>query len=120
MVERFDLERFEWNAPDRLEVTGRFHGLQELPAEPVLVVSGGGIPHRLQASPDSVPTDGEQWRAEFVWDGVPVGVESAALELGPDIVIDLPPPGAGREQSLDVRHADADDQPADPLPAGRQ
>lgn len=103
MVERFDLERFEWNAPDRLEVSGQFHGLQEPPSEPVLVVNGDGTPHRLQAAPDSAPTDGGQWRAEFVWDGVPVGVDSAVLELGPDIVFNLPPPGKAEAQALEVR-----------------
>jgi hypothetical protein len=93
MVERFHLERFEWNAPDRLEVSGQFHGLQEPSSEPVLIVNGDGTPHRLHAAPDSVPTDDGQWRAEFVWDGVPVGVDSAVLELGPDMVFNLPPPG---------------------------
>jgi hypothetical protein len=104
MVERFDLDRFEWNAPDRLEVSGQFHGLEEPAAEPILIVHGGGVPHRLHPEADSVPTDGGPWRAEFVWDGVPVGVESAVLELGPDISIELPPPGAASVQSLDVRH----------------
>jgi hypothetical protein len=104
MVERFDLDRFEWNAPDRLEVSGQFHGLEGPAAEPILIVHGGGMPHRLHAQPDSVPTDGGQWRAEFVWDGVPVGVESAVLELGPDISIELPPPGARSGQPLDVHH----------------
>jgi hypothetical protein len=104
MVERFELERFEWNAPDRLEVSGEFHGLQAPPSEPVLVVNGDGTPHRLQASPDSAPTDDGQWRAEFVWEGVPVGVDSAVLELGPNIVIELPRPGTSSAQSLDVNH----------------
>ena len=53
--------------------------------------------------PDSAPTDDGQWRAEFVWDGVPVGVDSAVLELGPNIVIELPPPGKAEAQALDVR-----------------
>jgi hypothetical protein len=70
----------------------------------VLVVQGGGTPHRLHATPDSPPPDGGPWRAEFVWDGVPVGVESAVLELGPDVSIELPPPGAASTQ-LDVHHA---------------
>jgi hypothetical protein len=104
MVERFDLDRFEWNAPDRLEVSGQFHGLEEPTAEPILIVHGGGMPHRLHAQPDSVPMDGGRWRAEFVWEGVPVGVESAVLELGPDITIELPPPGASPAQPLDVHH----------------
>jgi hypothetical protein len=119
MVDRFDLERFEWNAPDRLEVSGQFHGLQEPPDEPVLIVNGGGTAHRLHAAADTVPTDGEPWRAEFVWDGAPVGVESAVLELGPDIVIELPAPGAGPAPSLDVRHPDADAEPATPPAAAR-
>jgi hypothetical protein len=106
MVDQFDLERFEWNAPDRLEVSGQFHGLEGPAAEPVLIVHGGGSSHRLHAEPDSAAHDNGQWHAEFVWDGVPVGVESAILELGPDIAIDLPPPGAGSTPSLDVRHAE--------------
>jgi hypothetical protein len=112
MVERFDLERFGWNAPDRLEVSGQFHGLQQPPAEPVLIVNGDGTPHRLQAAADSVAPDAGQWHAEFVWDGAPVGVDSAVLTLGPDIVIELPPPGAGPTAALDVHHADVEGEPA--------
>jgi hypothetical protein len=119
MVERFDLERFGWNAPDQLEVSGRFHGREEPPAEPVLIVTGGGAPHRLQGTPDSAPADDGAWRAVFVWEGVPVGVESATLELGPDIVIDLPPPGADQPLSLDVQRADAGGEPVAPPPVGR-
>jgi hypothetical protein len=118
MVKRFDLERFEWNAPDRLEVSGQFHGFQEPPGEPVLIVNSDSTPHRLEAAPDTVPADSGQWRAEFVWDGVPVGVDSAVLELGPEIVFDLPPPGKGTTQELDVRDADADADPAAPQPVG--
>jgi hypothetical protein len=94
MHEQFEVERFEWQAPDRLEVAGRFHGLQKPPAEtPVLVVSGGGVDHRLNAVEESPVGEGEIWRAQFLWHEAPVGVEAAALELGPDIVVDLPPPG---------------------------
>jgi len=81
----------------------------------VLVVNGDGTPHRLQAAPDSVPTDDGQWRAEFVWDGVPVGVDSAVLELGPDIVFTLPPPGTAEAPALEVQ----DDAPAPP-PGGSE
>jgi hypothetical protein len=124
MVERFELERFEWQTPDRLEVAGRFHGLQEPPAhEPVLVISGGGAAHRLNAVPEMAPAppeEGKAWRAQFVWDEAPVGVEAAALEMGPDLVVDLPPPGAKttllRPDYLDVRHTQQEDDamPADP------
>ena len=100
MVDQFELERFEWQAPDRLEIAGKFHGLQAPPAgDPVLVVSGGGAAHRLEAVPEIVdgpPEDGKAWRAQFIWDEAPVGVDSAVLEVGPDIVVDLPPPGTER------------------------
>jgi DNA repair exonuclease SbcCD ATPase subunit len=98
MVDQFELERFEWQAPDRLEVAGKFHGVQDAAAvTPVLVVSGGGTAHRLEAETVAgPPEDGKSWRAQFVWDEAPVGVEAATLELGPDVVVDLPPPGAQR------------------------
>jgi hypothetical protein len=113
MVEQFELERFEWRAPDRLEISGKFHGLQEPPADtPVLVVSGDGEAHRLDAVPDigtGRPEDGKAWSAQFLWDETPIGVEAAALELGPDLMIELPAPGAKetllRPRFIDVRRA---------------
>ena len=100
MKEQFELERFEWQAPDRLEVAGTFHGLQEPPADkPVLVVSGDGGVHRLETDPESEPgppEQGEPWCAQFVWDETPIPVEAAALALGPDLVVDLPAPGSRR------------------------
>src|SRR5215203_3952105 len=39
--ERFELERFGWGAPDRLELSGTFVGLRETdPGPPVLVLWG--------------------------------------------------------------------------------
>src|SRR5919108_6673048 len=98
MEEQFELERFEWRAPDRLEIAGKFHGLQATPAEePVLVVNGGE--HSLRSDPETAPgppEDGESWCAQFVWDETPIAVEAAALALGPDVVVDLPAPGSKR------------------------
>jgi hypothetical protein len=129
MGERFELERFEWQAPDRLEIAGKFHGLEQTPAdEPVLLVSGGGEAHRLKAVGEIVPSAleaGKPWRAQFVWDETPVGVEAAVLEFGHDLVVDLPAPGAKqtllRPRFIKVRRAQhdapADDAPADDAPA---
>ena len=107
----FELERFVWGAPDRLRVSGRFMGLgHAAPADPVLVVRGHERMHRLQALPDSLsgpPEEGSLWSAEFAWQEPPVAFDAAKLELGPDVVVELPGPGAKRPwlrgQTLEVR-----------------
>src|SRR5918998_14995 len=44
----FELERFDWATPERLELVGTFAGLREPPnAAPELVVRGGSGSHRL-------------------------------------------------------------------------
>jgi hypothetical protein len=109
----FELERFVWGAPDRLRISGRFIGLgHAAPADPVLVVPGPERMHRLQALPDSVsgpPEEGSPWSAEFAWQEPPVAFDAAKLELGPEIVVELPAPGAKRRrlrsQPLEVRGA---------------
>jgi hypothetical protein len=106
-----------------LEIAGKFHGLEQTPAdEPVLLVSGSGEAHRLKAVGEIVPSaleDGKPWRAQFVWDETPVGVEAAVLEFGHDLVVDLPAPGAKqtllRPRFINVRRA-PDDAPADDVP----
>lgn len=110
----FELDRFAWGAPDRLQVSGRFTGLGEVPSDPpVLVVRGPERTHRLQALPDSVSgslEDGGPWSAEFAWQEPPVAFDAATLELGPEIVVELPEPGAKRRwvrgQTLEVRSTD--------------
>ena len=61
----FELERFAWAGPDRLEVSGTFAGLRHAPDDdPVLVVSGGDGSHDLVAVPGSLsgpPEDGRPW-----------------------------------------------------------
>jgi hypothetical protein len=109
----FELERFAWGGPDRLQLSGRFTGLGEVPPDaPVLVVSGPEHTHRLEALPGSLSgslEDGSPWSAEFAWQEPPVAFDAAMLELGPEIVVELPEPGAKRRwirgQTLEVRSA---------------
>jgi hypothetical protein len=115
MGEKFELERFEWQAPDRLEIAGTFHGLEHSPDDtPVLVVSGDGEAHQLRsvdASLSGPPEDGKSWQAQFAWDEAPIGIEAAVLEFGTGMVIDLPAPGANRGRSIEVRRDDEDAPP---------
>jgi hypothetical protein len=97
----FELERFAWGTPDRLEVSGTFAGLRDAPADasPFLVVRSGEQMHRLTAVPDSFPDppeDGRPWRAAFAWQDAPVAFDVAELHLGADILVQLPEAGAKR------------------------
>jgi hypothetical protein len=109
----FELERFVWAAPDRLEVAGKFDGLGDASTGPPhLVVHGEESVHHLPAAPDrAAPAleDGAPWAAEFVWQEPPVSFDVATLELGDDIFVELPPPGGrlrrNRGVTLEVRTA---------------
>ena len=96
----FELERFEWGAPDRLELSGRFIGLRGVSADvPMLVVVGDDRVHRLPAVPGSVagpPEEGRRWQAAFAWHGPPVAFDVAELQLGSDLVVELPEPAPRR------------------------
>ena len=96
----FELEEFMWGAPDRLRLSGRFTGLgQARPAAAELVLRGPERMHRLKALPDTAPPepeDGSLWSAEFAWQEPPVAFDAALLQLGPEIAVELPEPGAER------------------------
>jgi hypothetical protein len=96
----FELEQFEWAAPDRLELRGRFIGLRGVSADaPMLVVVGDGRVHRLPAVPGSAagpPEEGRRWQAAFAWHGPPVAFDVAELQLGSDLVVELPEPAPRR------------------------
>jgi hypothetical protein len=96
----FELERFAWGSPDRLELSGTFIGLPDVPAaDPVLVIGGDDRVHRLPAVPDSLagpPEEGRRWQAAFAWQDAPVAFDVAELQLGADIVVELPEPGERR------------------------
>jgi hypothetical protein len=114
----FELERFAWGSPDRLELIGRFAGLGEPPdGEPVLVVRGAGGRHRLPVAPNAPwpPLEGETWQAAFVWEHPPAPFDAAELELGSELAVDLPRPGSHRRRlgrrALPVRPAAAEAAP---------
>jgi len=118
----FELSRFTWGAPDRLELAGRFVGLADLPAAaPSLVISGTDGEHRLPVVPDSLsgpPEDGGRWEAVFAWQEAPVAFDVAKLEFGDDMVVELPEPSArrtrARRQTLEVsREQRQEAQPRD-------
>ena len=94
----FELKRFTWAAPDRLDLAGMFSGLGEEPAGAAsLLVSGDAGEYRLRADADSTPpADREQWAATFTWQEPPVAFEAARLELDGGLRVELPPPGAQR------------------------
>lgn len=111
----FELESFSWSGPDRLELAGRFAGLADAPAAPpVLIVHGAKGSHRLPAVEEGMraPPDGAgRWSAEFAWLQPPIPFDGAELELGGDLVVGLPPPGARhsrfRHRIFEVRRTGA-------------
>jgi hypothetical protein len=123
VVVTFDLERFEWAAPDRLELAGTFAGLGDGPTgTPTLVVHGAERTHRLEAVTDDdsdPPEDGRPWMATFAWGEAPEPFDDAELQLGGDVVVELPQPHAGQrpfgDQRLEVRQTRA---PGEAAPNG--
>jgi hypothetical protein len=95
------LERFAWDSPDRLEVSGWFQDVGEAPAEPpVLIVQCGDRTLRLPAVPERLsgpPKDSRRWWAAFAWDDAPTAFERALLELG-DLLVELPEPRPRRNR----------------------
>jgi len=95
----FQLERFQWSGPDRLEVEGRWFGVRGRRfIRPVLTVQFEGRRRRLLAMLEHKPwqaDENESWIAAFPWDGPTDGVSKAELEVGA-LTVDLPPPGGSR------------------------
>ena len=92
----FVVERFA-AAGDRLEVAGHWRGLRGRRfVRPVLWLHDGESRRRLVAVLDHKPWaagDGEPWIAAFKWDGGELDAERAELEVGRELVVDLPLPG---------------------------
>jgi hypothetical protein len=105
----FELERFVWATPDRLEIDGRFVGLGEAPSgQPVLVLRGAERTHRLPAVTEGAANgDAEGWHAAFSWQEAPTAFDAVELEFGDELLVELPEPGSDSEASelglLDVR-----------------
>ena len=96
----FELECFEW-ADERLEVAGRWKGLgAHRLIRPVLTVDlEGGRRKRIVALPGGQPgAGGDTWRAAFSWPGDPAEITGAELEVGGNLVVDLPLPDKKRRR----------------------
>ena len=95
----FELERFELAASDRMEIAGRWFGLRGRRfVRPVLNVRTRTGRRRLIALLEHKPwaaDDGRIWLAAFAWPEGTGEVESAELEVGPGLAVELPPPGGG-------------------------
>ena len=126
----FEVERFEWAAGDRLEVTGRWYGLRgHRFVRPALVVQAGDEQRRMLALLEHKPwaaDDGEEWIAAFPWEGPPLELSAAELAVAPSLAVDLPMPrlpGQGgkepppSEGPLPARRGPAPPAPHDTAPA---
>jgi hypothetical protein len=113
----FEVERFEWTASDRLEVTGRWYGLRgHRFVRPALVVQVGDEQRRMLAVLEHKPwaaDDGEDWIAAFPWEGPPLELTAAELEVAPSLAVDLPMPRVPGQRGK------ASAPPEGPLPARR-
>src|SRR4051812_10659422 len=98
----FQLDRFEWAAPDRLEIAGSFDGVDAASVAPTLVVGSGDDARRLTGTPGDSKADGDQWTAAFLWQEPPVAFEAAELELGHGLSVVLPAPGSS-DEALAIR-----------------
>src|SRR5918992_5861856 len=92
---RFELERFEWDGA-RLEVAGRWHGLAGgRLGHSTLTLEVEGRRRRVAAVAEEEPhraAAGDTWWAWFPWVGDATGVTAAELEVGRNLVIELPRP----------------------------
>jgi hypothetical protein len=123
-----DIERFEWAEPDRIEIVGYWSGLRGRRfVRPTLILKGEGRPKRLLALLEHKPWaahEGEEWTAAFRWRGEVVKFESAELNVGSGIDLELPPPrmrpGKPRRfrQRVVARDASGDPEPTPPQPTG--
>jgi len=114
----FELERFQWSGPERLEVEGRWFGVRGRRfVRPVLTVQVGGRRRRLLALLEHKPwqaDETESWIAAFPWEGSKDDVGEAELEVGA-LTVDLPPPGGSKRHRS--KPASAGEPPARVEPA---
>lgn len=104
----FELDRFEWVSPERLEVEGSWHGVRRL-VRASLLIEVDGEPRRLRALSED-PGSPEEWSAAFAWKGGEIPkLAGAELEVGRSIVVDLPRPRTSKARGAAM--------PQKPIPA---
>ncbi|HEX6714783.1 MAG TPA: hypothetical protein VF066_15430 [Thermoleophilaceae bacterium] len=124
-----EIERFEWAGPERIELVGYWSGLRGRRfVRPTLVLKREGEQRRLLAILEHKPWaahEGEEWTAAFKWTGEVAKFESAELNVGSSIDLELPVPrmrpGKPRRfrQRVVARDASRDgDAPSPRLPTG--
>src|SRR4051795_927388 len=90
----FEVDQFEWSAPDRLQVSGRWFGLRgHRFMRPALMVETDGRRRRLLALLEHKPwaaEEGEPWLAAFGWPGGPADLDAAELAVAPSVAVELP------------------------------
>lgn len=115
----FEVERFEWASPDRLELVGRWSGLRgHRFIRPTLDVEIDGERRRMLADLEHkpwAPEDGRDWIAAFTWRGDPAPFDEAELTVSPELAVQLPAPGGSMAKGA----ARADSAGAERRPARR-
>ena len=102
----FELEAFEWSE-DRLDVVGRWRGLAgRRLARPVLTVQlDSGRRKRVVAMPGGqLGAAADSWQASFNWPGDPSEIIGVELELGRNVVVELPLPDRRRRRRRSRTH----------------
>ena len=95
-MSQFELEQFEWSG-DRLRVAGRWSDVRGMRfMRPTLTVGDRRVLAVLDHKPWA-PEEGEQWIAEFPWDGAEVDPELAELAVAPSVAVSLGSPGVAVE-----------------------
>src|SRR4051794_21825275 len=119
-AQTFEVERFAWTAPDRLELEGRWTGVRGVRfVRPTLVLVAGEVHRRSLALLEHKPwpaEDGVLWLAAFPWDGEPLDADAGELSVAPGIVVPVRPPDlpAGARKRASDRAAAEAAQPSRP------
>jgi hypothetical protein len=94
----FSLQRFELTLGGGLRVAGAWSGIERrLLGQPTLVLHGEQGSERVKAI-DGMLGSLRQWSADFPWKGDPGAIQSAALELGGGLMVELPAPSTSGGQ----------------------
>ena len=107
----FELETFEW-VDDRLEVAGRWRGVgSRRLSRPVLTIDTASTRRKRIVALPGGPAggNGEIWRAAFSWPGDPGEITGAALEVGGNLLVDLPLPDRKRRRRRRASQDTSDD-----------